>query len=117
MKVVFVMLTISLFSGYTRWCKVFILSIETNPLFVLTIASLVKQMLLMGIGVGVGGIGWIVSVVTKIKEDDALTPEVLTVFNPTLYVVPFVKPEINTGLAVCAGLNGINVVPPFIEYS
>jgi hypothetical protein len=55
--------------------------------------------------------------VPVVVAEAVLVPDVATVFRATVYVVPFVKPLIVTGLVVCAGLNGVNVTPPSMEYS
>ena len=63
--------------------------------------------------VGAPGVVYGVSVTV----DDAVpAPILFTAFSFTEYEVPFIKPVIDTGLVVTAGLNAVYVEPLFVEY-
>jgi len=63
----------------------------------------------------VGDLGVVAGVPVTVA-DAALAPAIVTVFNFTEYVVPFVSPIMEIGDIESAGLRDANEVPPFVEY-
>lgn len=54
--------------------------------------------------------------VTETDDEADPVPAALTALSKIVYVVPFVKPVIETGDVVCAGENAVYVEPLFVEY-